>query len=85
MSLFLSWPLRKLITYLSKYARLTFGDWSVIMKINDIILKLLHGSPFHNPQYNLIDDEILILATMSELIALKWAMYLVYTGILSHL
>lgn len=55
------------------------------MKLNDIILKLLHGSPFHNPQYDLTDDEILILTTMNELIALKWAKYLVHSGILAHL
>lgn len=35
------------------------------MKLNDIILKLLHGYPFHNPQYNTTDDEVLILATMT--------------------
>lgn len=55
------------------------------MKLNDIILKLLHGPPFHNSQYNLTSDEILILATKSELMALKWAKYLVYSGILAHL
>lgn len=55
------------------------------MKLNDIILKLLHTSPFHNPQYNLTSGEILILVTMSELIALKWAKYLVYSGVLAHL
>lgn len=55
------------------------------MKSNVIILKLLHGSPFHNPHNNLTSDEILILSTMSELIALKWAKYLVYSGILAYL